>query len=96
MSINKNIILITCFERKIKTPLFFETHEQAHKKMCECIAKELDVPIEEIYELYQNYTSTGEFEDDSIGITDDSAWAERFGNNIDWRIFDLSLITSED
>ena len=89
---SKNIMLIQCVEREINEPQLFDTREQAHDTMCNQLADVMGIDVEEVK------ASCAENEDfaEGIGVTTNMAWAERFGNCYDWKIFNLAAIGMEE
>lgn len=81
-------ILTETVEREIHQPEFFQTHEQAHYEMCSRLAAVHDVPVQQILERY-SWDPENCINDES-GLTENAAWTERYGNNFDWKIFDIS------
>lgn len=76
-------MLIEVVERKIADPEYFDTHDTAHDEMCRRVAEVCAVSLDEVKASY--------VEDEDLngcaGVLEDTAWAERFGENYDWRIF---------
>lgn len=60
--------------------------------MCEQIADVIGVDVEEVKASYAENKVFA----DGIGVTTNMAWAERFGNNYDWKIFNLAEIGTEE
>lgn len=81
----KNWMLVCCYERDIEEPRFFETYEEAYKQMRMEFLAMLDWKEEELEEMLIEY-------DDECGLVEMAAWAERHGNNCDWKIFNLTEI----
>lgn len=79
-------LLIEVIERDINTPEIFETHDDAHDRMCEYVAEVLDVSREDIKESYFE----GEDFNENTGVIENDAWTERCGNNFDWKIFTIN------
>ena len=79
-------LLVEVMERDISAPIFFDTHEEAHSEMCQCVADVLGVSKEEIVESYLS----GDDYDDQTCVLENTAWTERHGNNFDWKIFKLN------
>ena len=79
-------LLVEVMERDFSAPIFFDTHEEAHSEMCQCVADVLGVGKEEIVESYLS----GDDYDDYTCVIEDAAWTERYGNNFDWKIFKLN------
>ncbi len=83
-------MLISCCERKINAPRFFDTHEEAQYKMCEQLAEALGMTAEEVKAAYE---SGGDFDHPDVGLTEDTAWATSLNHeNWDWQIFDLKSL----
>lgn len=78
-------MLIEAIERDISVPEFFDAWEDAHNAMCEKVAEVKGVQVEEIKE---SYLAGEEYEEDTC-VLENSAWAERHGNNFDWKIFSV-------
>lgn len=91
MNNKKTIMLIQCVERDMNEPQFFETHEQAHDVMCSQLADVMGIDVEEVKTAYEE----NEDYEDGVGVTTNMAWAERFGNCYDWKIFNLATIGVE-
>lgn len=79
-------LLIGVVERDINTPEIFETHDEAHDRMCEYVAEVLEVSKEDVKESHL----MGECFNKSTCVVDDAAWTERHGNNFDWKIFTIN------
>ena len=79
-------LLVEVMERDISAPIFFDTHEDAHSEMCQCVADVLGVNKEEIVESYLS----GDDYDDQTCVLGNTAWTERHGSNFDWKIFKLN------
>lgn len=88
----KKYMLIECVERDFSVPEFYDTYEQAHDAMCNRVADVICVDVEEIKASYAENEDYRE----GVGVTDTMAWAERFGNNYDWKIFNLSEFEVEE
>lgn len=78
-------LLVEVIERDIGTPEFFDTHKEAHDRMCEYVAQVLGVSVEY---LKDNLNEFGDF-DWSTNVNKSSAYAQRHGNNFDWKIFEV-------
>lgn len=76
-------MLVSVIDRDIYTPEFFDTHEEAHNKMCEEVADVWEVPTAEIKESYL----AGEEYDDRTCVIKNAAWTEHHGRDFDWKIF---------
>lgn len=76
-------LLVEVIERDISTPEFFETHDDAHDRMCEYVAEVVDASKEDIKESYLE----GVDFNDTTCVIENAAWTERHGNNFDWKIF---------
>ena len=87
----KRFMLMYCCERDMENPMFFDTQEQAYEFMCGELAEVKGMTIEEIMNLRYDDDYEGD-----IGITETTAWTERFGNNHDWKIFDLEEVGAEE
>lgn len=74
---NEKYILIEVIERDISQPEFFDTHDEAHDKMCLYMAAVLDETVDEIKK--------------SGLVESNSAWCERHGDNFDWKIFRVQV-----
>ena len=83
----KNWMLISCFERDIDRPLFFNTKDEAFKAMVEDFANTTCMTVEEAMEVY----NSGEHV--YCEVTDNEAWCnEAWCNNrgnYDWKIFNI-------
>ena len=79
-------LLVEVIERDISTPELFDTHDAAHDRMCEFVSEVCDVEKADIKESYLN----GEEFNDCTCVIEDAAWAERHGNNFDWKIFTIN------
>lgn len=73
-------LLVEVIERDISIPEYFNTYEEAYAKMCEYFSEARGVAIDEI---------RGELDED-ICITENTAWTERYGQNFDWKIFQVN------
>lgn len=73
-------LLVEVMERDISVPEQFDTYEEAYAKMCEYVSEARGVSIDEIQEELDETTS----------ITDNTAWTERYGQNFDWKIFQMN------
>lgn len=81
-------ILIEVIERDISEPYLFDSWEEAHLKMCECIAEAYDVPVSEIKESYLN---GGEYNENCY-ILVTSAWITDVNHkNYDYSIFKVNF-----
>lgn len=76
-------MLIEVVERKIADPEYFDTHDAAHDEMCRRVAEVCAVSLDEVKASYVEDEDLNE----GAGVLEDTAWAERFGENYDWRIF---------
>lgn len=81
----KNWMLVCCYERDIEEPQFFETYEEAYEQMRMEFLAMLGWKEEELEEML---IESG----DECGLVKMAAWAERYGNNCDWKIFNLTEI----
>lgn len=80
-------VLIEVKERDISKPEFFDTEAEVVDVMQNRMAKVLGVSKKSIKRLLKK----GSYMDaeGDVGISLDSAWCERYGNNFDWRIFKI-------
>ena len=76
-------MLIEVVEREIADPEYFDTHDAAHDEMCRRVAEVCAVSLDEVKASYAEDEDLNE----SAGVLENIAWAERFGENYDWRIF---------
>ena len=76
-------MLIEVVERKIADPKYFDTHDAAHDEMCRRVAEVCAVSLDEVKASYVEDEDLNECAE----VLEDTAWAERFGENYDWRIF---------
>ena len=83
-------ILTETVEREIHQPEFFQTHEQAHYEMCSRFAAVLGVSVQQVLDTYNRDREHCVDDQYNSGITENSAWTEQYGNNFDWKIFDIS------
>lgn len=83
-------ILTETVEREIHQPEFFQTHEQAHYEMCSRLAAVLGVSVQQVLDTYNRDPEHCVDDQYSSGITENSAWTECYGNNFDWKIFDIT------
>lgn len=82
-------VLIEVVEREISEPEYFDTHDTAHDEMCERVAEVCAISSDDIKKSNGILASYLEDEDlnESAGVLENIAWAERFGEKYDWRIF---------
>ena len=76
-------LLIECVDWEVGVPVAFSTHEEAHAEMCKRVATVLGVGVEGVTESYLDgieYSS-------GTCVCRDSAWTERHGQNVNWKIF---------
>jgi len=82
-------MLVCVCEREIEHPQFFDTVESAHDAMLVELANFMGITTKEVTEMY-----TDEYDVyDNVGFTHMEAWAEHYGRNIDWKIFDVGRLT---
>ena len=81
----KNWMLVCCYERDIEEPMFYETYEEAYKQMRMELMEMMGWEEGELEEMLIEYG-------DECGLGVYAAWAERHGNNCDWKIFNLTEI----
>jgi len=79
-------VLIEVQEREICTPEFFDTQKEAFDEMCSRFAEAMGTTVEDAVSEYY----IPECEDEASCIMTTRAWTERYGNNFDWRIFEMS------
>lgn len=87
-------ILIEVIDREISEPYICDTLEDAHLKMCECIAEAYDVPVSEIRESYLNSEeyNTDCYINANCCILETSAWiTDLHHKNYDYSIFKVNL-----
>jgi len=84
----KKYMLVCVYEREIEHPVFFDTHEEAHEAMCRDFASVMGLTYEEVKDAYNTFLNGGEFYE-CAGMNNESAWCENYGNNCDWKIFDV-------
>ena len=82
----KEFVLIEVVERGISAPVFFDSFDLAHDKMCERISTVLNVSKDEIECAYQDDRDF----DDYTYVSDFEAWTEKYGMNFDWKIFEVA------
>lgn len=80
----KNWMLVCCYERDIETPSFFDTEEEAVKKMCAEFGEVVGITPEEAMEMRLE----GKELNGSAYIGTDYAWADKHVP-VDWKIFNL-------
>lgn len=78
-------LLVEVMERDISVPELFDTHEDAHGKMCELVAEACG---EEVEAIKESFLSGEEFNEETV-VLEDSAWTHHYGTNFDWKIFKL-------
>lgn len=76
-------VLIEVVEREISTPQFFETYEDAYEQMCRFMAQALGYSYEEFV------SEKEDFDNIDTCLNKFDAWTERYGNNYDWKIFEI-------
>lgn len=81
-------MLIEVIEREIQEPMFFPTHEAAEAHMRERFKEMADVTDEEIAGLDND--SGVIVVDEDVYLGESFACCEDYGQNYDWRIFDLT------
>ena len=76
-------------EQSFSLPEFFYDAESAHRAMVRKLCKITDADPEELEQCFE----MGEFddEDDDFGLEARSAWATKFGENYEWRIFEANI-----
>ena len=79
-------VLVEVDERDILTPECFDSIELAREKMFSGVANIMGYTTNEIKDIYESGEDTS---GDYFGVFSDYAYAERHGNNFDWRIFKL-------
>ena len=83
-------ILIEVMEREISMPEFFDTHEEAYASMMSKFKEAMDFDDEDIAIAEPMEAIDGGFRfDDDCCFNKWRAFGERFGQNFDWRIFEL-------
>ena len=78
-------LLIEVIERDISTPEIFDTHRDAHDRMCEYVAEVLDVSRDKVKDAYLNELDIN----GQTCVRKNEAWTTRRGNNFDWKIFEV-------
>lgn len=78
----KNWMLVCCVERDIEEPRFYETYEEAYEQMRSEFAEFMGWNLDEVDDLMADSGS-------NVGLASMGAWGERFGNNCDWKIFNI-------
>lgn len=70
-------VLLEVIEREISVPEFFDTYEAAYTKMKDYVLEAAGV---------------SELDDASdFDIDNNEAWGERYGQNFDWKIFEVKI-----
>ena len=81
-------MLVSCCDREIDIPLFFDTYKEAYDAMCKDFAQIVGVDASELIDITKS--EIADMHD--VGILPDAAWAEKRGSKYDWKIFDVRSV----
>lgn len=79
----KKFMLVCCYEHDIYNPIMFDTYEEAYKAMRSDLCDMMDWKYDEVENMLES-DHKGD-----CGFSDGNAWCEGYGNNCDWKIFEL-------
>lgn len=86
-------ILCEVVERNISTPEIFNSYEDAQQAMAKKVAEALKMPADKIMELVRCAEKANDViepcELDDVGIRKDEAYCTVYGQNMDWKIFEI-------
>lgn len=86
----KEYVLLEVIEREISQPAFFDNLSDAQMTMCRRFAQSLGVPEGDVWDSFLENDSYTAEDNDCCHLERMSGYAERYGQNFDWKIFEVS------